>query len=134
MEAQSSGQAISGASDNAIFDGFAGNAALINGNESGVNFNFAAEPQQLQPTTQTQKTFEERAGYAFAGLGYAGEPVLKAPPRAAPKEWLGWADVRGIGWNTNQQTGDIRGGQTNGLLGLSRKLAPDFLVGVFGSW
>jgi hypothetical protein len=134
IEAQSSGQAISGAIDSAIFDGFTGNAPLISGNESGVHFNFAAEPQQLQPTTQTQKTFEERAGYAFAGLGYAGDPVLKARPRAAPKEWLGWADVRGIGWNTNQQTGDIRGGQTNGLLGLSRKLAPDFLVGVFGGW
>jgi outer membrane autotransporter protein len=42
--------------------------------------------------------------------------------------------VRGTGWNTNLQTGDIRGGQTNALIGLTRKLSPNFLVGVFGGY
>jgi len=60
--------------------------------------------------------------------------VYKAPTalRPQPKEWLFWADVRGTGWNTNAQAGDIRGGQVNALVGLTRRVTPNFLVGVFG--
>ena len=65
-------------------------------------------------------------------MGYGSDPVVKAAPRPAPREWLFWADVRGTDWSTNQQSGDIRGGQTNGFLGLTHKLSPDFLVGAFG--
>lgn len=61
----------------------------------------------------------------------AGPLPTKAPARAAPREWFFWADVRGTNWSTNQQTGDIRGGQTNGFIGLTHKLSPDFLVGGF---
>jgi outer membrane autotransporter protein len=32
------------------------------------------------------------------------------------------------------EAGDIRGGQTNALIGLTRKLTPNFLVGVFGGF
>jgi len=128
IEAQSSGQAISGAIDAAIGDGFNGNGQPIAASDNGIRFNFAAEPQPQSAT-------RERVGDAFAALGYASrDPVFKAPPRAVPKEWLAWADVRGIGWNTSLQTGDIRGGQINALLGLTRRLAPDLLVGVFGGW
>jgi len=130
IEAQSSGRAISGAIDGAISDGFSDNGELITASDNGVRFNLAAEPPG-----QKSKV-DERVADAFAALGYArSNPVYKAsPPRSEPKEWLAWAEVRGTGWNTNLQTGDIRGGQTNALLGLTRKLTPNFLFGVFGGY
>jgi hypothetical protein len=71
MEAQSSGQAISGAIDDAISEGFAGNGAPIAASDNGVRLNFAAEPQEQK------SKFEERAGDAFAALGYPiREPQL----------------------------------------------------------
>jgi hypothetical protein len=127
IEAQGSGQAVSGAIDSAITDAFGG-GGLISASDNGVHFNFAADA----PPQERQKTFEERFGYAFSALGYSGDPVLKAAPRAVPKEWFPWADVRGINWNTGLETGDIRGGQTNGAIGLTHKLSPDVLVGAFG--
>jgi Bacterial Ig-like domain (group 3)/Autotransporter beta-domain len=126
IEAQGSGQAVSGAIDSAIADAFAGGGP-VSASDNGVHFNFAADA----PAQEKQKTFEERFGYAFSALGYAGDPVVKAVPRAIQKEWFPWADVRGINWSTGLQTGDIRGGQTNGLIGLTRKLSPDVLVGAF---
>ena len=32
------------------------------------------------------------------------------------------------------QSGDIRGGQVNALAGVTRKVTPDFLVGIFGGY
>jgi hypothetical protein len=129
IEAQSSGQATAGAIHGAIADGFSANSALITGNDNGVHFNFAAEPQEKSNIAQ------ERVSDAFSALGYAPDQTLtKAPPRAVPKEWLTWADIRGTGWATGLQAGDIRGGQINALLGLTRKLTPDLLVGVFGGY
>jgi hypothetical protein len=52
----------------------------------------------------------------------------------APKEWQLWADMRGTGWSTDQSVGDIHGGQINAITGLTRKLTPDFLVGVLGGY
>jgi hypothetical protein len=128
LEAQGSGQAISGAIDGAISDGFSESGPPVSASDTGVHFNFMAElPQQ-----EKKETFEERAGNAFSALGYDGDPMLKAPTRVIPREWFLWADVRGTDWSTNLQTGDIRGGQTNGSLGLTHKLSPDFLVGAFG--
>jgi hypothetical protein len=151
IEAQSSGQAIAGAIDSAISDGFAANCTPITPSEMGLRFNltaiatcesgtpgesgrrlgFAGEPQE-------RGTVRERVGDAFSALGYARrDPVYKAAaaaPVAPAPDWLAWAEVRGTGWNTGIQTGDIRGGQTNALLGLSRKLSPDLLIGVFGGY
>ena len=128
LEAQGSGQAIAGTIDGAISEGFAQAGAPISANDNGVHFNFSADPQPQEK----EKTFAERTGGAFAALGYGSDPVVKTPPRPAPREWLFWADVRGTDWSTKQETGDIRGGQTNGFLGLTHKLSPDFLVGAFG--
>ena len=130
IEAQGSGQAISGAIDGAISDGFSENGSPISGGSNGMHFNFAAAPQE-----DAQERAQKRVSDAFAALGYARDPMLtKAPPRAAPTEWLAWADVRGTNWSTSTQTGDIRGGQSNGLIGLTRKLTPDVLVGAFGGY
>lgn len=60
----------------------------------------------------------------------------KAPPLVArsPQDWRVWADVRGTGWNTDVSAGDIVGGQVNALLGVTRRLTPDFLIGVLGGY
>nr|WP_283848244.1 autotransporter outer membrane beta-barrel domain-containing protein [Bradyrhizobium sp. NAS80.1] len=60
--------------------------------------------------------------------------MTKALPRPEPKQWLAWADVRGSNWSTSVQTGDIRGGQVNALLGVTRKITADLLVGMFGGY
>ena len=72
---------------------------------------------------------------AFGRSAYAEPVPTKAPlAPAPPKEWLLWADVAGTGWNTDPSAGDLRGGQINALVGLSRKLTPDFLFGVLGGY
>jgi uncharacterized repeat protein (TIGR01451 family) len=133
IEAQSSGQAIAGAVEGAMSDAFSESNAPFSAGDNGMHFNFAAEPQA---DGQEKTSLEERMNKEFAALGYSRDPMLSKAPaaRPAPKEWLAWVDVRGTGWNTSLQTGDIRGGQTNALLGLTRKVSPSFLVGVFGGF
>jgi Bacterial Ig-like domain (group 3)/Autotransporter beta-domain len=76
-----------------------------------------------------------RVDDAFAALAFDKPVVTKAPPLPpAPKVWLLWADVRGTGWDTSAAAGDIRGGQINAILGLTRKLSPDLLVGILAGY
>jgi uncharacterized repeat protein (TIGR01451 family) len=92
-------------------------------------------PASVRSFTGEPSTAAARVDDAFAGLAYAKPMVTKAPPPfAAPKVWQLWADVRGTGWNTDPSAGDIRGGQINAIAGLTRKLTPDFLVGVLGGY
>jgi hypothetical protein len=133
LVSQGSGQAIAGAIGNAIAEGFNEGGALITSTDTGVRINFAGEP----PTQH--RTVAETAGEALAALGYADrgrDSVYKAPvaPPPRPRVWLAWAEVRGTGWSTNAQAGDIRGGQINALAGVTRKLTPDFLAGAFGGY
>lgn len=127
IESQSSGQAISGAIDAAIGDGFSAGGAPVTATDNGIHFNLTAEPQEQSSAGQG------RAGDAVAALGYAARNPVKAPPPLA-KDWLLWADLRGTGWSMNVQSGDIRGGQVNALLGLTYRLTPDFLFGAFGGY
>jgi hypothetical protein len=129
MEAQGSAAAITGAVDDAIEEAFSEGGQLITPNAGGLRLNFAAEPEEKTPAAHV--------GDTFAALGYANDNVYKAPPLqpvSPPKQWFAWADVRGTGWNTNVSAGDISGGQINALAGLTRKLTPDFLVGLFGGY
>jgi uncharacterized repeat protein (TIGR01451 family) len=92
-------------------------------------------PAGLRSFAGEPATTSARVDDAFAGLAYARPAVTKAPaPRQAPKEWQLWADIRGTGWDTDASAGGIRGGQTNALVGLTRKLTPNFLVGVLGGY
>jgi len=92
-------------------------------------------PASVRSFTGEPSTASARVDDAFAGLAYAKPMVTKAPrPLPATKEWQLWADVRGTGWNTDPSAGDIRGGQINAIAGLTRKLTPDFLVGVLGGY
>ena len=107
--------------------------ALRDSGLSAMNQNLPASVRSFVPDPSTTSA---RVDEAFTVLAYTQPMVTKAPPLvpAAPKVWQLWADVRGTGWNTDPSAGDIRGGQINAIGGLTRKLTPDFLVGVLGGY
>jgi hypothetical protein len=124
MIAQGSGQAITGAVDSAIGEGFAGGGVPFTMSPAGMRFNFAAET--------------ERMDEAFAALGY-DKIVRKEPTYVRPeKNWLPWLEIRGTGWDVDTTRNgirtDITGTQVNAVAGLTRKLTQDFLIGAFGGW
>ena len=96
----------------------------------------AGLPPSVRSFAPDQSMSSNRLDDSFTALGYASPMVTKAPPLVpvAPKEWQLWTDVRGTGWSTDQSVGDIHGGQVNAITGLTRKLTPDFLVGVLGGY
>lgn len=153
MVSQFSGQAISGAIDNAITEGFSGGGgALVAPNNSGIRFNFSADSRDDDPQaapkvssaapfgnagqSQTDTATSSRVEDAFGALAYAAP--IKAPRRyVEPKDWLGWAEVRGATldrWSSNGATSTLYGNQINALAGLTRKLTPNFLIGAFGGY
>jgi hypothetical protein len=107
--------------------------ALRDSGLSTMDQNLPASMRNFAPNPSAASA---RVDDAFTALGYAKPMATKAPPLvpAAPKVWQLWADVRGTGWNTDPSAGDIRGGQVNAIAGLTRKLTPDFLVGVVGGY
>ncbi len=146
---QFSGQAISGAIDSAIAEGFSdGGGSLVSPNNSGIRFNFSADGSSDDPKDSskvssaapfgTASQDNSRVNDAFGALAYAGP--IKAPRRLAEsKDWHGWAEVRGatLGrWSSGGTggTSTLYGNQINALAGLTRKLAPNFLVGAFGGY
>jgi hypothetical protein len=93
-------------------------------------------PPSVRSFAPGQSMSSNRVDDSFTALGYASPMVAKPPPSVpvAPKVWQLWADVRGTGWSTDQSVGDIHGGQINAITGLTRKLTPNFLVGVLGGY
>jgi hypothetical protein len=162
LEAHASASAFQGAVDGAISDGFSDSGgSLLTSTGSGMRINFGAEPQaELRDTANSQDaaaiarwplagsgyqgqsssnaaTGNDRVNNAFGALAYADNPMAtKASPLPVqpPREWQFWSDVRGTGWNTDVAAGDITGGQVNALLGLTRRLTPDLLIGVTGGY
>jgi hypothetical protein len=146
MVSQFSGQAISGAIDNAISEGFSdGDGSLVAPNAYGIRFNFSADSSddpKASAKVSSAAPFgtapdKSRVNDAFGALAYAGP--IKTPPRfTEQKEWLGWAEVRGVtldrSGNNGAGTSALHGNQINLVAGLTRKLAPDFLVGAFGGY
>ena len=106
--------------------------ALRDGGLSAMNQNLPASVRSYVPDPSAGSG---RVNDAFTALDAVRPIPTKAPSLfAAPKEWFLWADVRGTGWNTDQSAADIRGGQINAFVGLTRKLTPDFLIGVLGGY
>jgi len=120
--AQSSGQAISGAIDSAIAEGFSDGGQLITPSSNGLRLNFT-----------DQKPANDPLANAFAAIAGSAAKT-KANLSQFPKEWLAWADVRQTGWNTGSSTGDIGGGQVNALAGITHKPTSDLLIGVLGGY
>jgi hypothetical protein len=168
--AQHSGQAISGALDTAIADGFSDGGGLVTPSGTGLRFNFSADDSDrpdASSATSGDKVVSDRWNGMFGrdgtssndARGYArNQPntsrvddafaainrstmATKAPPPTGrePKDWLLWAEVRGSGidrWGSTVGTGPslLYGTQVNALMGLTRKVTPNFLVGVAGGY
>jgi hypothetical protein len=140
-----SGQAISSAIDNAIGVGFAGNPAPFMPNGAGFTYYFDADPNAQRDAVSGQDRLQRflaspngnniRVYDRFSALGYAGMPT-KAPRLAAapPRDWLAWIDVRGTDFNRTTFGSDLKGTQVNAIAGVTRRLTPDFLVGVLGGY
>ncbi|MBR1249443.1 Ig-like domain repeat protein [Bradyrhizobium sp. AUGA SZCCT0169] len=155
--AQNSGSAISGAVDSAISEGFGGGGPPATVSGAGVRFNFAADPDGKPDTIAhaadpfsgslgTARSFapeqRDRENDAFGALAYAGGYAKAPPRRVEQRDWYGWAEVRGAHldrWGTGGLgvvTGAslLSGDQVNLLAGVTRKLTPNFLIGVLGGY
>jgi Bacterial Ig-like domain (group 3)/Autotransporter beta-domain len=110
---------------------------------SSANGSFASGGRSFgtQPSSRADSASPSRVDDAFGALAYA-EPT-KAPPRyVEQRDWLGWAEVRGANLN-HWGTGGLGtvagapmlyGSQVNLLAGLTRRLMPNFLVGVLSGY
>lgn len=124
-----SGAAITGATDTAINSALNGGGNPVTVGPNGISLNFTADAPE--PRSEVQS----RADEAFAALGYAKSPVTKAPPLApVERVWSVWADIRGTGWDRNNFAADLRGNQLNITAGVGRKLTPNLVVGVLAGY
>ncbi|MBR0848152.1 IPT/TIG domain-containing protein [Bradyrhizobium diazoefficiens] len=159
LVAQTSGQAISGAVDTAISEGFSDGGAYITPGAGGVRVNFAAAPDGYDDKPQSGA----QGPNAYAGGGSSGsiarsssriDDAFAAIDRAAPtkapvarfrqqKDWLFWMDMRGSGidrWGTPGNIGQgapqatLFGQQINVLSGLTYRARADLLIGVVGGY
>jgi hypothetical protein len=141
-----------------------GGGPLTTPSAGGVRFNFSADPDQEPTTTAEGTVSNRWNGdygtAAYAGRsrgrgveGSRGEGrrvddafaaidrhfvKAKAPAQryVEPRDWLLWGDIKGSGvsnWNSDGPS-VLYGHQVNGLLGLTRRLSPNFLVGVVGGY
>ena len=144
LVAQISGQAIAGAIDHAIENGFSDNQQALLCNINGIIFNCGDElnGQPAAAASDGAKDFvaapdrpASRIDNGFSALAYNSNNT-KAPPRptALQREWLGWIDVRGASVDQSSIGNDLRGNQVNALAGITHKFTPDFLIGVFGGY
>lgn len=150
--AQVSGQAIADAAGNAVTEGFGESCDLISPSSSGLRFNLSGIPDECRRDRKTAgssaafvdpassvSSFAQQSGtHDRVAIGPAPGGFTKAPSLiAAPREWLAWADVREARLERSGSLGGaslIAGDQVNALLGITRKLRQDFLIGAFGGY
>ncbi|WP_375778274.1 IPT/TIG domain-containing protein [Bradyrhizobium sp. ma5] len=163
LVAQNSGQAISGAIDNAISEGFSEGGSFMTPGGAGMRFNFAADPENGVTQTDTgnrgayasdrtssapgRSGNSSRIDNAFAAIDQ--QMPIKAAPKTQttinrePRDWLFWIDVRGSGidrWSSPTApsvgtTGSsIYGSQLNALMGLTYRAMPNLLVGAVAGY
>lgn len=112
---------------------------------SGANGSFASSGRGFAAQSSTGNTdgSASRVNDAFGALAYAAP--TKAPSRyVQQRDWLGWAEVRVSVLNSwGSGTGAVStvagapmlyGSQVNMIAGLTRRLTPNFLVGVLGGY
>jgi hypothetical protein len=145
-----SGQAISGAIDTAISNGFGGSCQLVSPNGGGFTYCYdgsggvSSQPSNKLAMDESNMLPEQKQMLEddFKALGYSDD-ALAADPTAirkapvappVPREWLVWIDVRGAGYNNTTVGSDLKGTQVNGTFGITRRFTPDFLVGVLGGY
>ena len=162
LVSQNSGQAISGALDDAIADGFNDGGNFITPGAGRMRFNFSADPRDADETSPRAGRTGDGAADGNAYAANRGRPgrggriddafaaIDRGDKKQAPqkwreqKEWLLWADVRGTGvdrWGTTTVGGvaqasqaSLYGQQLNALMGLTYRAAPNLVVGVVGGY
>ncbi|WP_229168697.1 Ig-like domain repeat protein [Bradyrhizobium altum] len=157
LVAQNSGQAISGAIDNAISEGFSDGGSFMTPSGAGMRFNFAADPDngvaQADAGNRGAYASDRNSGARSGGNSRIDNAFAaidrQMPTKAAPKinreprDWLFWIDVRGSGidrWSSPNSPGvgttgsSIYGNQLNALMGLTYRAMPNLLVGVVAGY
>ena len=147
MVANVSGQAITGAIDSAISVGFGGTPPALTPNGSGFTYYFdgstagdaasrdSADDGGLKQFLAAPGSSNARVASTFGAMNYAAMPVKAAPvPAAVPRDWLAWIDFRGTDFDRASAGDDFKGTQVNAIAGLTRRITPDFLVGVLGGY
>jgi hypothetical protein len=150
------GSTVSSAIGDAITAGLSGgNPQMLSPNGTGFTYYFDDDPStqrsagtdadslkrylaspdaKLAPSNSSAKRFDDD----FGALGYAGGMPTKAPPAAvssaAPREWLAWISLRGTDYFRPTFGDDLKGEQVDMLAGLTRRITPDFVVGVFAGY
>jgi len=162
--AQNSGQAISGAIDTAISEGFSDGGQYITPGAGGFRVNFAATPDDDDAPKSDRLSASSQGTNAYSGDGSGGrtgrgrgsrvDDAFAAIDRAAPtkappalfrpqKEWMLWMDVRATGidrWGSSGNIGQgatqatLYGQQINMLSGLTYRARSNLLVGVVGGY
>jgi Autotransporter beta-domain/Bacterial Ig-like domain (group 3) len=110
-----------------------------NGSFASTGHGFATQPQPGGNNSPTSRVDD-----AFGALAYAS-PTKAPPPRyIEQRDWLAWAEVRGAvldHWGSGTGVGGtvagasmLYGSQVNLIAGLTRRLTPNFLVGVLGGY
>jgi hypothetical protein len=106
--------------------------ASPNGSLASPNGNPAATDPKSAAATDSVK----RVNDDFNALGYAGGMPTKAPPppSSTPHDWLAWVTVRGTDYFRGTFGDDLKGDQVDVLVGLTRRISPNFVVGAFGGY
>jgi len=145
--AQGWAQAVTAAMDDAVGAGFGGNPQALTPAGTGFTYYFTDDPPTQRSTETDQKSLREflarpddrtkRVDDDFRALGYAGGMPTKAPPPAptgATRDWLAWISVRGFDFFRNTFGNDLKGDQVDAFAGLTRRITPNFVVGVLGGY
>jgi len=149
--AQGWAQATTGAMDEAVSAGFGGNPQSLSPAGTGFTYYFnddsPARPRDGSDDDSLRRYLVSPNGSAnsnarrfnddFRALGYAGGMPTKAPPAAqssAPRDWLAWINVRGTDYFRGTVGNDLKGDQVDAFAGLTRRLSPNFIVGVMGGY
>jgi hypothetical protein len=114
---------------------------------SSANGSFASTGHGFgtQPSSGNNNNPTSRVDDAFGALAYAAPTKAPAAPHyVEQRDWLGWAEIRGAvldHWGSGTGVGGtvagasmLYGSQVNFIAGLTRRLTPNFLVGVLGGY
>ena len=147
LVAQTSGQSMQGAIDTAINDGFDENGNPITAGDNSLQVNFAAEPKAmaakqrapLDPLAFDQRTAANSpAASASAAIDNSLDPSSQSygmtGDEALGQRWRPWVNIRDTEWDAGADHADIDGNQVNALAGVTYKISPKLLVGVFAGY